>query len=309
MRPRYLLLALIGGPGIAFAQQPAPFTIAESGQSFARLADAVRVIGDGDGTIRIAPGRYTECAVQEGGRVAFVGAGSGSVTFDGAICEGKATLVLRGRAAHVRGITFIHTVVPDGNGAGIRLEKGDLKVEYSRFLDGQCGILTASDPAGTITIDHASFSGLGKHPDGSGAHALYVGKYGRLVVTNTRFERGTGGHYLKSRAASIQVVGNSFDDSHGSATNYLIDLSEGARGEIANNVFVNGTGKENHSAMIAVAPEARNNPSAGLVIRNNRASVVPDFRWSTVFVGDWSHEGLVLRDNKVAAGIKLVEQR
>ena len=131
------------------------------------------------------------------------------------MCEGKAALVLRGRSARVEGLTFTNMRVADGNGAGIRIEQGDLAVSETMFVDGQCGILSANDPNSRITIDRSTFSGLGRHPDGNGAHALYIGDYGSLRVTNSRFERGTGGHYLKSRAPRIEVLDSSFDDSAG----------------------------------------------------------------------------------------------
>ena len=291
------------------AQSPAPFTVAETGEAFGSLQEAVEAIGSGSGTIRIAPGRYGECAVQEAGRVAFVAEQGGTAVFDGGACEDKATLVLRGKSARVEGLVFTRVRVADGNGAGIRLEDGDLAVSHTLFSDGQCGILTVNGVSGSISIDRSTFSALGKHPDGDGAHSLYVGDYGRLSVTNSRFERGTGGHYLKSRAARIEVLNNSFDDSLGRRTNYLIDLSNGAAGRIAGNVFVNGTGKENYGTMIAVAPEGAENSSAGLVIEDNDASVAPGFRWTTAFVGDWSGERLVLRNNRVGERIELFQRR
>jgi len=289
----------------AASGQPAsrPFTIVETGQGFAHLADAVAAIGDGEGTIRIAPGRYRDCAVQEGGRIAFVAETRGTAVFDAAICEDKATLVLRGRASHVDGLVFTHMRVEDGNGAGIRIEQGDLTVAYARFEDAQCAILSAADPDGTIDIDHSTFSRLGKHPDGSGAHSIYIGHYGAIRITNSRFERGTGGHYLKSRAPRIEALNNSFDDSRGQDTNYMIDLPEGSVGRIAGNTFVQGTGKENYGTLIAVHAEAGDHPSAGLIIEDNVASVAPGFQWTTVFVGDWSGEALVIRNNRLGPRI------
>ncbi len=38
-------------------------------------------------------------------------------------------------------------------------------------------------------------------------------------------------------------------------------------------------------------------------------SVAPGFRWHTAFVGDWSGERLVVRGNRVAPGIALLERR
>ena len=290
-------------------EESGPFTVAETGESYASLADAVSAIGDGQGTIRIAPGRYRQCAVQEAGRIAFVAETPGTAIFDGVMCEGKAALVLRGQAARVEGLVFTHMRVEDGNGAGIRIEEGDLEVSQVMFVDGQCGILSASDPDSTISIDYSTFSRLGKHPDGNGAHALYVGHYGALRITNSRFERGTGGHYLKSRAPRVEILNNSFDDSQGRDTNYLIDLPEGAVGRIAGNTFVQGLGKENYGTLIAVHAEEGENPSAGLVIEDNIASVAPGFPWTTVFVGDWSGERLVMRNNRLGPSITPFERR
>lgn len=290
------------------AQGSGPFTVVETGHSFARLQDAVNAIGGGQGTIRIAPGRYGDCAVQEAGRIAYVAATPGTAIFDGGICEDKATLVLGGRSARVEGLVFTHMRAPDGNGAGIRIQTGDLDVVQTMFVDGQCGILSAADPNGTISVDHSTFSRLGKEPDGHGAHSMYIGHYGAIRITNSRFERGTGGHYLKSRSRRIEAIGNSFDDSQGQDTNYMIDLPEGAVGRIAGNTFVQGTGKENYGTLIAVHAETGSNPSAGLVIEDNVASVVPAFAWTTALVGDWSGEALVIRNNRLGEHVRLFER-
>lgn len=305
-------IALLFGGSMVGAQggsNDAPFAIAETGERFASLQEAVAAIGEGNGVIRIAPGRYRQCAVQEAGNVTFAAITPGTVTFDGTMCEEKAALVLRGRSARVEGLTFTNMKVADGNGAGIRLEQGDLHVSQTLFDNGQCGILSASDPAGTISIDHSTFRSLGKHPDGNGAHSLYIGDYGGLKVTRTRFERGTGGHYVKSRAARIEVLNSSFDDSLGRDTNYMIDLSNGASGRIAWNTFVQGSGKENYSTLIAVAPEGAEQSSERLLIENNDVSLVPSFRWTTTFVGNWSDDQLILRNNRLTKGITLTASR
>jgi hypothetical protein len=288
------------------AQPSGSFSVTETGQVFETLQEAVNAIGRGSGTIRIAPGRYGECAVQEAGRVAYVAERRGESVFDGGACEGKATLVLRGKGARVEGLVFTRVRVPDGNGAGIRLQEGDLDVSYSVFSDGESGILSHNGPPGSVRIDRSTFTGLG---EGDGVHSIYIGHYGSLRVANSRFERGRGGHYVKSRAPRIEVLDNSFDDSRGRRTNYLIDLSNGAVGRIAGNVFVHGTGKENYSTMISVAPEGTENRSAGLVIENNVASVAPGFRWTTTFVGDWSGERLEIRNNRLGAKIESFGRR
>src|SRR3712207_4748194 len=126
---------------------------------------------------------------------------------------------------------------------------------------------------------------------------------------SSRFERGTGGHYLKSRAPRIEVLDSSFDDSAGRGTNYLIDLPNGAVGRIAGNIFVNGTGKDNYATMIAVAAEGAEQPSEGLLIEQNEVALAPGFRWETAFVGNWSGQRLALRNNRLRGRIALVETR
>lgn len=309
MKPRLTLslAALAAAAAWPLQAQPSgPFTLAETGQAFATLQEAVNAIGRGSGTIRIAPGRYGECAVQEAGRVAYVAERRGETVFDGGACEGKATLVLRGKGARVEGLAFTRVRVPDGNGAGIRLQEGSLAVSYAHFSDGQSGILSHDGPPDSISVDRSTFSGLG---EGDGVHSIYIGHYGSLRVTNSRFERGRGGHYVKSRAPRIEILDNSFDDSRGRRTNYQIDLSNGAVGRIAGNVFVHGTGKENYSTMITVAPEGAENRSAGLVIEGNVASVAPGFRWTTTFVGDWSGERLEIRNNRLGPKIEMFGRR
>lgn len=303
-----LLAAAVAAPLIA--QGAAPYTVVESGRRFARLQEAVDSIGAGMGTIRIAPGTWGDCAVQTAGDVLYTAAQPGTATLAGPTCEDKAALVLRGRSARVEGLVFANQKSTDGNGAGIRLEKGNLAVSQAWFRDSQQGILTAGDPAGTIAIDKSTFSRLGTCEFSAGcAHSLYVGEYGALTVTRSRFEQGRGGHYVKSRAARIAVLSSSFDDSAGVATNYMIDVSNGATGRIAGNWMVQGRSKENYSAFIAVAAEGRRNTSAGLAIEDNDARFVPGLARRSAFVADWSGDPVRIGENAIGSGLVRYEKR
>jgi len=312
---RLIVMTILACVFVAAAPLPAqtggaPFTVAESGRGYGSLADAVAAIGGGNGTILIAPGRYRECAVQEAGRVAFVARQAGTVLFDGVSCEEKAALVLRGRSSRVEGIVFQNLRVPDANGAGIRLEDGNLVVRDSLFRNGENGILVANDHDGTIRVEQSTFSGLGQCPeDGGCSHAIYNSGTGALAVVRSRFERGTGGHYVKSRGARIEVTDSSFDDSGGRATNYMIDLSNGATGTIARNLFVQGADKENYSAFIMVAPEGVEHSSAGLAVTGNEARLVPGLNRRTAFVADESGEALTIADNRLDPLIARFERR
>ena len=297
--------------GALFAQaSPRPYTIAETGRTYGSLQQAVDAIGDASGTIRIASGRWRDCAVQTRGSVAFVAAVPGQAALDGGVCEGKAALVLRGRSARVAGLIFANLRVPEFNGAGIRLEHGDLAVSQSWFIDSNQGILTAEDPGGSILIEKSTFTRLGTCEGAGGcAHSIYIGNYGALTVRRSRFEQGRGGQYVKSRAGRIEISQSSFDDSKGKATNYMIDLPGGASGTIAENWFVQGQDKENYSAFIAVAAEGKAHTSNGLSIAANDARLAPNVDRTTVFVADWSGDRLALGENRLGLGLKRFERR
>lgn len=305
----FIALALISaGPATAQSSE-APFMVRERNEAYGSLQQAVDSIGGGTGTIVIAPGTYRDCAVQEAGRVSFVAAQPGTVIFNGGICRDKATLVLSGKAARVEGITFENLRVADGNGAGIRLEGGDLVVAESLFRDSESGILSANDNKSSIRVERSTFSRLGRcDGDLACAHSIYIGEYGSLSVVRSRFEKGSGGHYVKSRAPRIEVVDSSFDDTAGSATNYMIDLPHGAAGTIARNVFVQGKNKENYSALIFVAGEGVKNSSNGLAIAENEASIAPGGS-ATSFVADMSGHGIRIENNRLAARIARYEKR
>ena len=314
---RFIRLALapavalaITVPAARSAPRAAAYTVVESGRGYERLQDAVNAIGSGTGTIRFSSFAFADCAVQTDGDILYTAEVPGQAVLDGVACEGKAALVLRGRRARVVGLVFSHIKVPDFNGAGIRLEHGDLEVSQTWFRDSQQGILTGEDRGGTITIDKSTFTRLGTC-DGPGgcAHSLYIGEYGALNVTRTRFEAGRGGHYLKTRSPRVSIVNNSFDDSAGRTTNYMIDLSYGATGQIAGNWFVQGKDKENYSALIAVAAEGKHNSSAGLRIAGNNARMAPGVNFSSTFVGDWSGEALAIGENVLGPGLKRSDRR
>ncbi|GGB72032.1 right-handed parallel beta-helix repeat-containing protein [Blastomonas aquatica] len=301
------LLASIAVP-LSAQNRPLPYRIAETGKEYRSLADAVSRIGNGSGTIEVQPGTWRDCAVQESGNITFRAVTPGTAIFDGGVCEDKATLVLRGKTARVEGLIFQNIAVPDENGAGIRLERGDLTVVNSLFRDSQQGILTGANTSGRIVIDRSSFSGLGLCASDC-AHSIYIGDYGALTVTRSRFERGQGGHYVKSRAAQVSITDSSFDDSNGNGSNYMIDLPGGASGEITRNIFVQGENKENWSAFIAVAAEGRSYSSAGLQIFDNSATLAPGVSRNTWFVANWSRDAIPLGENRLGKGVGRYDQR
>ena len=308
MRHCLLLLAALAAP--AAAQSRAPFTVEPSGRTFDTIDDAVQSVRMGTATILIAPGVYHQCTVQAGGDITFKAVKPGTAIFDGTACEGKAAFVLRGHSSIVDGLVFRNIRVGDGNGAGIRTEMGNLTVTNSMFLDSQEGILGGEPTGQRIVIDHSTFSGLGTCDDAPDcAHSIYLANRGSVTVTNSRFERGQGGHYVKLRTPKVTITGNSFDDSHGHKTNYMIDLSNGATGLIAHNTFVQGKDKENWTGFIVVAAEGKEFSSDGLTVEDNDASLAPGVDRSPAFVADLSGDRITVTGNRLGAGVRRFEKR
>ena len=305
------LMATAAAPPSAAPPSAAPFVVAETGQGFATLQDAVSSIRMGTGTIVIAPGVYRDCAVQSGGDITFRAAQAGTAIFDGGICEDKAALVLRGRRSTVDGLVFRNmTVGGDGNGAGIRTEMGDLTVTNAMFLDSQEGILGGQPTGQRIVIDRSTFAGLGQCDQSVNcSHSIYLANRGSVTVTRSRFERGTGGHYVKLRVPNVTITDNSFDDSRGAKTNYMIDLPEGGTGLIARNAFVEGRNKENWSGMIVVAAEHQTYPATGLRIEDNEAALAPGTTERPTFVLNYSRDRLAVGANRLGSGIASYAQR
>ena len=176
-----LALAFPAGTLVAAPSQ-APYTVVETGQGFNSLQQAVNAIGSNKGTIEIAPGVYADCAVQSAGTISYLASVPGKAVFDGVTCEGKAALVLRGAGASVSGLVFENMRVPDANGAGIRLEHGNLTVAQSWFRDSEEGILTANDPNGLIVVDKSTFTRLGRCD--RGLSCRFMGRSTICAATN-----------------------------------------------------------------------------------------------------------------------------
>jgi hypothetical protein len=216
----------------------------------ASFADAARLAKDGD-TIDVLPGEYPgEVVVFEqkkltirglGKRPVFIGAGrSGEVKN----AEGKALWVLRDGDFTVENIEFRGARASDANGAGIRFEKGRLKVLRSAFFDNENGILTSN--AGDAELDIVD-SEFGNAPMVVGGlhHLLYAGRIARLTVTGSRFHSGFEGHLIKSRARETRLAYNMINDGPQGRASYEVDLPNGGMVTLIGNVIGQGANTEN----------------------------------------------------------------
>lgn len=255
------------------------------GEPLTRIADAIRRAADGD-TIEVASGSYPgDVAVITQRRLTIVGLGERPVIdADGRHAEGKAIWVVSGGDIHIENIAFRGARVPDGNGAGIRLQAGRLQLQRCHFTDNQMGLLSANDAAIELHIGDSLFADAPPNRGGL-PHLLYVGRIGRFSIRGSELRHGTVGHLLKSRAAESVIVGNRLDDGLDGQASYEIDLPNGGDAQIEGNTLVQSPRTEN-IVMLSYGAEAQPWPVNRLLVRGN--TFVNHRRAGGTFVRVWA---------------------
>jgi hypothetical protein len=181
----------------------------EQGQAYGAPSQVARVVRPGD-TIKIAPGTYYDCAVWQTNNITIEGAGPGVVLTD-TTCQGKAIFVIYANDVTVKNITFQRARVPDGNGAGIRVEGINLTIENSKFINNQDGILASDNRTSSMIIRNSEFDHNGACIRDC-AHGLYVGQIALLRVEHSRFFDTQVAHHIKSRAMRTELIDNHIED-------------------------------------------------------------------------------------------------
>jgi hypothetical protein len=201
------------------------------------LHDALARAKDGD-VVELLPGEYRGVvAVIPHKKLTLRGVGKRPVFIaDGKHAEGKAILVVRDGDITIENIEFRGARVPDTNGAGVRFEKGRLKVLRCAFFDNENGLLTANFKDAELEIVDSEF-GQAPHRVGTLPHLLYVGRIGKLTISGSRFHRGFEGHLIKSRARETVITYNMIRDSGEGQASYEIDLPSGGVATIIGNVI------------------------------------------------------------------------
>ena len=230
---------------------------AGAGKPYATPSSAIAEARPGDHVL-IAPGQYFDCAVVSADGITIEGAGdAASVVLTDKTCQGKALLVIDGSSDTVRNLTLTRARVPDGNGAGIRAEGGDLTVDGVQFVNNQDGILTGDNAAATITVLRSRFLKNGVCLDYC-AHAIYAGHIKMLRVSDSIFRETRDGHDIKSRAASTEVTGCDFADGPDGTASYAIELPNGGSLVARHNTIEKG-----HPPVPAIIPRrSRSAPKA-----------------------------------------------
>jgi hypothetical protein len=96
--------------------------------------------------------------------------------------------VVRNAEMLIENIEFRGARVPDGNGAGIRFERGHLRIVRCAFFDNEMGILTGNVADSVLEVEDSEFGQAPKHAGGL-HHLLYAGTIARLSVREAACSR------------------------------------------------------------------------------------------------------------------------
>lgn len=251
------------------------------------LASAAHLAGDGD-VIEVDAGDYrADVAVWQqnnltlravGGRVRLIASG--------ADIEGKGIWVLRGGRITIDGFDFLGAQVRDRNGAGIRLEKGDLTVLNCGFWENENGILTSNNPDLVLKISNSEF---GHNGAGDGqSHNLYVGAIKHLHVSGSYFHHARLGHLLKSRASENFILYNRLVDGQKGEASYELEFPSGGVAYVIGNVIEQAATTDNFH-IISFGAEGFRWPKNELYLVNN------------TLIDRWPDGGIFLRAKAGAA--------
>jgi nitrous oxidase accessory protein NosD len=244
-----------------------------AGKTYPTPSAAAAVARDGDHIV-IAAGEYFDCAIWHANNLVITGAGPDATVITDKTCGGKALFVLDGDNITIRGLTLTRARVPDGNGAGIRAEGGDLTIEHVRFVNNQDGILSAPLPQSSIIIRDSEFIRNGSCQDNGGcAHGVYVSTLKLLRIERTKFLETKQGHQIKSRAQRTEIIDCDIADGPNGTASYSIDIPNGGAVVVRGTRIEKGPKSENHEAGLIIGEEGVTQRTPEIVVEGNTFEV------------------------------------
>jgi Right handed beta helix region len=267
-------------------------------RAITRIAVAAQVARDGS-IIEIDPGDYVaDVAVWDRAELTLRGTGNRvRLLAAGAHAEGKAIWVVRRGKVTIEDIEFVGARVPDRNGAGIRMEGGQLLVRRCTFRNNENGILTASASGASLEVVDSEFSHNGAG-DGR-SHGIYVGAIDSFRLRGSYLHHGNQGHLVKSRARSNRIEYNRLSDESGGRSSYELELPNGGLVEVVGNVVQQGAGSPN-SIIVSYGAEGLAGPRNELRLAHN--TVVNDRPGGGSFVRVSPGAGAVVLRNNLFVG-------
>lgn len=268
-------------------------------QTYKMPSEAAAVAQDGD-HIEIQPGEYFDCAVWRPNNLVIEGTGPGVIITD-KTCMGKGIFVISGNNTTIRNLTLTRARVPDMNGAGIRLDSGNLVVDEVKFINNQNGIL-GGIPGTTVNIINSYFEKNGYCGTGLGcAHAIYINNVDLLRVKELKFVNTQMGHSIKSRALKTEISGCNISDGPEGTSSYLVDIPNGGTLIVSDNILEKGPKSQNHNAAIEIGAEGITHQTQQIVINNN--TFINDGDFVTTFLWNVTATEAQLKGNKLSGRV------
>jgi hypothetical protein len=191
-------------------------------------------------------------------------AGGGSRLIAAGI-EGKGILVVDADLT-LEDVDISGATVPDGNGAAIRHEAGNLRLERVQIHDNQNGVLGPANPvAAWLEMDDCDVYSNGTTTGQT--HGLYIGKIDRFVCSNSRFRGTRIGHHIKSRARQTLVENCAVGTDFAGTESYNIDIPIGGDARVSGCTMRQGRATDN-SVMLSYGSEPGPWPGGSLVIED-----------------------------------------
>jgi hypothetical protein len=231
------------------------------------LRAALHRAADGD-VLELAAGTYAgQVAVIEHKRLTLRGVGGRPLLrADGRHAEGKAILVVRDGDITIENLEFRGARVPDGNGAGIRFEKGHLKVLRCAFFDNEKGILTANFADAELHVEDSEFGQAPGHV--RLPHLLYVGRIAHFTLRGSSLSGGHQGHLVKSRALRSDIFYNRLVDGPGGSAAYELEFPNGGLAFVVGNLIGQSRDTSN-SVLVSFGAEGSDQREQGLFMAHN----------------------------------------
>ncbi len=260
-------------------------------------SEAAAVAADGDHIV-IAAGEYFDCAVWKASKLVIEGTGKpeDTVITDKA-CNGKGLFLIDGEGITIRNLTLTRARVPDGNGAGIRMEASNLTVEKVRFVNNQNGILTNTGVKGALTVRDSEFLRNGACNPAC-AHGIYASNLDLLHVERSKFFETRQAHHIKSRARRTEVIDSDLQDGPNGTSSYQIEAPNGGAVVVRGNTIEKGPKAENHTGAIVIGMEAVTQPTAEITVENNVFRV--DGNYASFLVVNGTATEAMLKGNRLS---------
>jgi len=269
-RFHFALVALLSLPGLSAATVASARTL-EVGpdKEYKQPSEAAAAAREGDRVV-IAAGEYFDCAAWKANKLVIEGAGAKpeDTVITDKVCAGKGLFLTDGQDITVRNLTLSRARVPDGNGAGIRMQANNLTVEKVHFFNNQNGILANNDVSGSLIIRDSAFIRNGSC-ERSCAHGIYTGNLDLLRVENSTFRETKRAHHIKSRAIRTEITNSVIEDGPTGTGSYMIEIPNGGDVLVRGNTMAKGPKAENTSCAIMIGAEGVTRRTKDILIENN----------------------------------------